>query len=120
MDDLQVRLGKAVKHFWKTRDRQAASQGKTGRKDAGLRTAVTGGKHHGLCKDSTKMTCLTESSGAGRPCAGSGNSQLFQRRQAESTIQADAFLRSRDRQSTHRRQRTSGSPGSVVFSAPMS
>ncbi|OHB82648.1 MAG: restriction endonuclease [Planctomycetes bacterium RBG_16_64_12] len=55
MDDLQRRLGKAVQHFWRTRDRQAASQGKTGQKDAGLRTAVTGGKHLDgfimLCRD---------------------------------------------------------------------
>ncbi|MFH1264287.1 MAG: PaeR7I family type II restriction endonuclease [Planctomycetota bacterium] len=55
MDDLQGRLGKAIQHFWRTRDRQAENQGKTGRKDAGLRTAVTGGKHLDgfvmLCRD---------------------------------------------------------------------
>jgi hypothetical protein len=34
----------AVRHYWKTRSRQATRQGaRAGRKDAGLRTAVTGG-----------------------------------------------------------------------------
>lgn len=37
-------LRKAVKQFWKTRDLQAGKQGaKTGTRDAGARTAVTGG-----------------------------------------------------------------------------
>ena len=46
MDDLDRKVGKAIRHFWMTRDRQAANQGKSrGTKDAGLRTAVTGGKH---------------------------------------------------------------------------
>jgi hypothetical protein len=36
----------AIKLFWLTRDKQSESQGKgTGTKDAGLRAAVTGGKH---------------------------------------------------------------------------
>jgi len=55
MSDLQKRVGKAVAHFWRTRSRQAANQGKEGQKDAGLRTAVTGGKHLDgfviLCRD---------------------------------------------------------------------
>lgn len=56
MDDLRKRVAKAVQYFWKTRERQAANQGQgTGRRDAGLRTAVTGGKHLGgfieLCRD---------------------------------------------------------------------
>lgn len=39
-------LARAVKHFWKTRSRQHASQGaESGTKDAGQRAAVTGGKH---------------------------------------------------------------------------
>ncbi|NQT40674.1 MAG: restriction endonuclease [Planctomycetes bacterium] len=56
MDDLTKRVRKAIRHFWATRDRQAASQGKdSGTRDAGLRTAVTGGKHLDgfvtLCRD---------------------------------------------------------------------
>jgi hypothetical protein len=43
--DLQKGLRKAIKHFWATRDTQAAKQGlKSGSRDAGLRTAVTGGR----------------------------------------------------------------------------
>lgn len=46
MDSIERRVGKAIKLFWLTRDRQSQSQGgKTGQKDAGLRAAVTGGKH---------------------------------------------------------------------------
>ncbi len=46
MDDLDVRVGEAIKLFWKTRNKQSKRQGsKTGNKDAGLRAAVTGGKH---------------------------------------------------------------------------
>jgi len=43
--DLEKRLRKAIKHFWTTRAAQAKKQGsKTGAKDAGARTAVTGGR----------------------------------------------------------------------------
>lgn len=43
--DIDKRLQKAVKHFWKTRDSQSHTQGaKSGRRDAGARSAVTGGK----------------------------------------------------------------------------
>jgi len=46
MDDLDRKVGQAIRHFWTTRDRQADNQGKAqGTKDAGLRSAVTGGKH---------------------------------------------------------------------------
>jgi hypothetical protein len=46
MDDLDNRVGEAIKLFWRTRNRQSKRQGtKTGTKDAGLRAAVTGGKH---------------------------------------------------------------------------
>jgi len=46
MDDMKRRVSKAVKHFWTVRKKQAANQGlATGQRDAGLRTAVTGGKH---------------------------------------------------------------------------
>ena len=41
------RLAKAVQHFWKVRSQQHQNQGSaTGRRDAGNRSAVTGGKHH--------------------------------------------------------------------------
>lgn len=44
--DYRVQLTKAVKHFWKVRTQQHESQGvASGRKDAGNRGAVTGGKH---------------------------------------------------------------------------
>jgi hypothetical protein len=44
--DVEMALATAVKHFWKTRNAQHASQGTTtGKKDAGSRGAVTGGKH---------------------------------------------------------------------------
>lgn len=39
------RVSEAIKLFWTTRDKQSESQGKDGQKDAGLRAAVTGGKH---------------------------------------------------------------------------
>jgi hypothetical protein len=43
--DLQKRLRRAIKHFWSTRETQAEKQGsKTGSRDAGARTAVTGGR----------------------------------------------------------------------------
>jgi hypothetical protein len=46
MDKLDERVGGAIKLFWRTRAKQSRSQGsKTGQKDAGLRSAVTGGKH---------------------------------------------------------------------------
>ncbi|MBN2216894.1 MAG: restriction endonuclease [Pirellulales bacterium] len=46
MNDIKKRVAKAVKHFWAVRQKQAVNQGKnTGQRDAGLRTAVTGGKH---------------------------------------------------------------------------
>ncbi len=41
---LRLRVGAAVKHYWKTRSKQARNQGvQRAAKDAGLRTAVTGG-----------------------------------------------------------------------------
>ena len=46
MQKLDKQVAEAVKLFWLTRDRQSARQGSvTGQKDAGLRAAVTGGKH---------------------------------------------------------------------------
>jgi len=56
MIDLDARLADAIRHFWLTRDKQSQNQGsKTGQRDAGFRTAVTGGKHLDgfveLCRD---------------------------------------------------------------------
>lgn len=46
MLDVNIELAGAVKHFWKTRAAQSKRQGSiTGLRDAGNRTAVTGGKH---------------------------------------------------------------------------
>lgn len=46
MLDFQKELGRAVKHFWQTRSRQKNRQGvDSGRRDAGERGSVTGGKH---------------------------------------------------------------------------
>jgi hypothetical protein len=43
--DLQKRLQRAIKHFWHTRDAQSKKQGaKIGARDAGDRSAVTGGR----------------------------------------------------------------------------
>lgn len=43
--DLQNRLSAAVQHFWRTRTRQGEYRGsRTGKRDAGNRTAATGGK----------------------------------------------------------------------------
>jgi hypothetical protein len=43
--DIEKDLRRAIKHFWATRDKQAKKQGsKTGTRDAGARTAVTGGQ----------------------------------------------------------------------------
>lgn len=44
MDDLERRLAVAVALFWGTRQAQGARQGSSGQRDAGARTAVTGGK----------------------------------------------------------------------------
>lgn len=46
MLDVEKGLSRAVKHFWRVRSRQHKRQGgKTGKKDAGQRASVTGGKH---------------------------------------------------------------------------
>lgn len=46
MRNVEKKVGEAIKLFWTTRDKQSDSQGaKSGLKDAGLRAAVTGGKH---------------------------------------------------------------------------
>jgi hypothetical protein len=46
MLDFEKELGRAVKHFWQVRSKQKKRQGgTTGRKDAGERSSVTGGKH---------------------------------------------------------------------------
>ena len=56
MIDLDDGVRKAVRHFWLNRDKQSQKQGAaSGQRDAGLRTAVTGGKHLdgfvSLCRD---------------------------------------------------------------------
>ena len=49
MLDVEKELAGAVRHFWLTRATQHKQQGSaTGRKDAGSRGAVTGGKNSGL------------------------------------------------------------------------
>jgi hypothetical protein len=46
MPSIDKQVNEAIKLFWLTRERQNKQQGsKTGTKDAGLRAAVTGGKH---------------------------------------------------------------------------
>ena len=46
MKNLEKRVGEAIELFWSTRDKQKRTQGgESGMKDAGLRAAVTGGKH---------------------------------------------------------------------------
>jgi len=45
-DDLAKAVRGAVRHFWSTRARQAKAQGaKSGDRDRGARSAVTGGAH---------------------------------------------------------------------------
>jgi hypothetical protein len=45
-DDLVNGVRRAVRHFWQTRERQARAQGtKSGERDRGARSAVTGGAH---------------------------------------------------------------------------
>ena len=56
MKNLEKRVGEAIQLFWSVRDRQSEAQGaRTGTKDAGLRAAVTGGKHldgfTAICRD---------------------------------------------------------------------
>jgi hypothetical protein len=56
MKNLDERVSQAIRHFWRTRGRQGKSQGAdTGRRDAGRRTEVTGGRHLdgfvALCRD---------------------------------------------------------------------
>ncbi|MGC2639031.1 MAG: PaeR7I family type II restriction endonuclease [Acidobacteriaceae bacterium] len=60
------RIQEAVRHFWQTRESQASRQGQvSGTRDAGFRTAVTGGKQLdgfvGLVRD------YLEESGLNRP-----------------------------------------------------
>jgi len=43
--DLIARSGRAVAHYWKTREGQRDKQKQTGKADQGLRSAVTGGAH---------------------------------------------------------------------------
>lgn len=65
MDNLEERVRKAVRQFWRTRKRQANSQGlSSGKKNSGARGAVTGGKQiDGFIK---LMADLLEESGLPR------------------------------------------------------
>ena len=50
LNNVEARVRKAVRHYWKTLGEQAGRQGADGRVDAGNRTAVTGGKQmDGFC-----------------------------------------------------------------------
>jgi len=61
MKDLDRKIAKAVKYFWTTRDQQAKKQGsRTGTRDYGGRTAVTGGAQLGGFID-LFAACLVES-----------------------------------------------------------
>jgi len=67
MNELSARVAKAIRYFWKVRDKQAANQGrKGGIRDSGHRTAVTGGKHLdgfvALCRDLMIEAGLPEAS----------------------------------------------------------
>src|SRR5258706_16145919 len=44
MKDFEVKVGRAVRHFWETREGQGQRQGRSGERDRGARSAVTGGK----------------------------------------------------------------------------
>jgi len=45
MKDLERRLALAIRHFWTTREKQAAKQKAEGKRDQGGRGAITGGAH---------------------------------------------------------------------------
>ena len=65
-DELDKRLKKAVRIFWKTREKQDRSQGSaSGQRDTGNRKAVTGGKHLDgfvdLCRDLIVEAGISES-----------------------------------------------------------
>lgn len=45
MDNLEERLIEAIRFYWAAREAQAQKQASSGRADAGLRSAVTGGAH---------------------------------------------------------------------------
>jgi len=56
MSKLDEKVGEAIKLYWRTREKQIKAQGiRSGQKDAGLRAAVTGGKHldgfTAICRD---------------------------------------------------------------------
>jgi Restriction endonuclease XhoI len=57
--DIEKRLKAAIKHFWSTREAQALRQGSTsGGKDAGARSAVTGGAQmNGFVKLVRELLC---------------------------------------------------------------
>lgn len=83
MKDLDRRIAEAVSFFWTTRDRQARNQGsRTGTRDQGGRTAVTGGAQLGGFID-LLADCLVEN--------GIKNAQVF--RQARVDVILPGFFR---------------------------
>ena len=71
MKDLDRKIAEAVKYFWTTRERQSDNQGsRTGTRDYGGRTAVTGGAQLGGFTDLV-AACLVES--------GIENAEVFRR-----------------------------------------
>jgi hypothetical protein len=63
----QDRLSEAIRHFWNTRQRQSDSQGaRSGTRDSGSRTAVTGGKQ--LDGFVELLRDFLEEAGLDRPC----------------------------------------------------
>jgi hypothetical protein len=65
MNNIEASVGEAIKLFWLVRDKQSRNQeSKTGQKDAGLRAAVTGGKHLDgfiqICRDLLILAGLPE------------------------------------------------------------
>ena len=57
MLEVQKELAKAVKHFWKTRAASGKKGERAGVKDAGNRSAVTGGKHADGFVRSSRLLC---------------------------------------------------------------
>ncbi len=74
MTDLTPRVREAVRFFWQTRDRQAQYQGgASGIKDAGLRTAATGGAQlDGFANLVTELLCESGLSGPDVCCGRRG------------------------------------------------
>ncbi len=73
IEDLEKRVGQAIKLFWLMCEKQSENQGaKSGQKDAGLRAAVTGGKHLDgfaeICRDLFIRSGVPEAHIHGQKC----------------------------------------------------